>query len=108
MTNGEPILVTAWMKPLSSVRDSLPSVDSGTGGAVTGARQRSDVCAVPALSVVAEAAVALEIARVLLEKTGGDTLAEVRRNLDGYLAEARRLFPPCPPGTSSGGATTAP
>ena len=94
MTNGERVVVRGAMKPLSSLRDGLPSVDSRTGRASRGARQRTDTCAVPAASVVAEAAVALELAAALLEKTGGDTLEEVRRNLDGYLAAARRVFAP--------------
>ena len=94
MTNGERVVVRGAMKPLSSLRDGLPSVDSRTGRPSRGARQRTDTCAVPAASVVAEAAVALELAAALLEKTGGDTLDEVRRNLDGYLAAARRVFAP--------------
>jgi chorismate synthase len=93
MTNGERVVVRAAMKPLSSLRDGLPSVDARTGRAAPGARQRSDACAVPAASVVAECAVALELAAALLEKTGGDTLAEVRRNLAAYLAAAGRVFP---------------
>jgi chorismate synthase len=101
MTNGQRVVVRAAMKPLSSLRESLPSVDAATGEAARGARQRSDVCAVPAASVVAECAVALEIASALLEKTGGDSMAEVRRNLDAYLAAARTVFSP-PRRTSSG------
>jgi len=92
MTNGERVVVRGAMKPLSSLRDGLPSVDALTGRPAAGARQRSDTCAVPAASVVAEAAVALELAAALLEKTGGDTLGEVRRNLDAYLAAARGVF----------------
>ena len=102
MTNGERVVVRAAMKPLSTLREALPSVDAATGAAARGSRQRSDVCAVPAASVVAEAVVALELAAALLEKTGGDTLPEVRRNLDGYLAAARRVFAPAPRRTSSG------
>jgi len=102
MSNGERIVVRAAMKPLSSLREGLPSVDAVTGEVGPGARQRSDTCAVPAASVVAEAAVALELAAALLEKTGGDTLAEVRRNLEAHLAAARRVFA-APPRTSLGG-----
>ncbi|MHC4923450.1 MAG: chorismate synthase [Planctomycetota bacterium] len=94
MTNGQRVVVRAAMKPLSSLRESLPSVDAETGAADVGARQRSDVCAVPAASVVAEAAVALVLAEALLEKTGGDTMDEVRRNLEAYRAAADGLFPP--------------
>ena len=92
MSNGERIVVRAAMKPLSTLRRALPSVDAATGRASAGALQRSDVCAVPAASVVAECAVALEIAAALLEKTGGDTLDEVRRNLAAYLGAAGRVF----------------
>ena len=96
MTNGERLVLRAAMKPLSTLREALPSVDAVTGAAVRGAFQRTDTCAVPACSVVAEAAVALELAAALLEKTGGDSMAEVRRNLRAYLAAARRVFAPSP------------
>jgi chorismate synthase len=92
MTNGERVVVRAAMKPLSTLRRALPSVDAATGKACSGALQRSDVCAVPAASVVAECAVSLEVAAALLEKTGGDTVAEVRRNLAAYVAAAGRVF----------------
>jgi chorismate synthase len=103
MTNGARLVVRAAMKPLSSLREALPSVDALTGAAVRGSRQRSDVCAVPAASVVAECAVALELAAALLEKTGGDTLEEVRRNLRAYLRAAGRVFRARPGGSSSKG-----
>jgi chorismate synthase len=103
MSNGEPILLRAAMKPLATLRRPLASVDSVTGEAGTGATERSDVCAVPACSVVAEAAVALEVAAALLEKTGGDSMAEVARNLRAYLRAARTVFA-APRRTSSGGA----
>jgi len=92
MSNGERIVVRAAMKPLSTLRDALPSLDAVTGRATVGARQRTDTCAVPAASVVAECAVALELAAALLEKTGGDTMAEVQRNLAAYLAAAGKVF----------------
>jgi chorismate synthase len=92
MSNGERIVVRAAMKPLSTLREALPSVDSLTGRATVGARQRTDTCAVPAASVVAECAVALELAAALLEKTGGDTMAEVKRNLAAYLDAAGKVF----------------
>ncbi len=100
VTNGGPVVVRIAMKPLSSLRNPLPSVDALTGEAAPAATQRSDVCAVPALSVIAEAAVALVLADALLEKTGGDTLAEVLARLDAHRAAAARLFP-APGGTSS-------
>ena len=92
LSNGERIVLRAAMKPLSTLREALPSGDAVTGDAATGATERSDVCAVPACSVVAEAAALLEIAAALLEKTGGDTMAEVKRNLAAYLKAARGVF----------------
>ena len=79
------------MKPLSTLRQPLRSVDVATGAAVSAAVQRSDVCAAPAASVVAEAVVALVLADALLEKTGGDSLDEVRRNLAAYHAACSGL-----------------
>ena len=90
MTNGEDVAVRAAMKPLSTLRRALRSVDTATGEAVLATVERSDVCAAPAASVVAEAVVALVLADALLEKTGGDSLSEVRRNLDGYRASCSR------------------
>lgn len=87
MTNGEPLRVRAAMKPISTVPRALATVDTDTGKKATGIHQRSDVCAVPAAGVVAEAMVALVLARALLEKFGGDSLAETRRNYAAYLAE---------------------
>jgi len=85
MSNGEPILVRAAMKPISTVPRALATVDVTTGENATAIHQRSDVCAVAAAAVVAEAMVALILADALLEKTGGDTLTEVRANLATYL-----------------------
>ncbi|MCH6196012.1 chorismate synthase [Corynebacterium mastitidis] len=95
MTNGQPLRLRAAMKPISTVPRALRTVDMATGKAATAIHQRSDVCAVPAGAVVAEAMVALVLARAVLEKFGGDSLAETRRNIEGYLADvARRLsFP---------------
>jgi chorismate synthase len=92
MTNGEPLVVRAAMKPLSSLARGLPSVDVTTGETSRGARERSDVTAVPAASVVGEAMVAFVLADALLEKTGGDSLTEVRRNLEAHLRAVERLF----------------
>ena len=86
MSNGEVIRVRAAMKPISTVPRALDTVDVATGEAAKAQHQRSDVCAVPPAAVVAEAMVALVLADALLEKTGGDSLAEVRRNLAAYLA----------------------
>lgn len=85
MTNGQPLRVRAAMKPISTVPRALATVDMATGDAAVAIHQRSDVCAVPAAGVVVEAMVALVLARAALEKFGGDSLAETRRNIDGYL-----------------------
>lgn len=85
MTNGQPLRVRAAMKPISTVPRALATVDMATGAEAVAIHQRSDVCAVPAAGVVAETMVALVLARAVLEKFGGDSLAETRRNIDGYL-----------------------
>jgi chorismate synthase len=86
MSTGEPLRVRAAMKPISTVPRALRTVDVATGAAAVAHHQRSDVCAVPAAAVVAEAMVALVVAEAALEKFGGDSVAETRRNRDGYLA----------------------
>jgi chorismate synthase len=85
ITNGEPVRVRAAMKPISSLNRALSTVDVVTGEPATAINQRSDVCAVPAAAVVAEAMVALVLAEAALEKFGGDSVAEIQRNLRGYL-----------------------
>lgn len=85
MTSGEPLRVRAAMKPISSLNRALSTVDVATGEAATAINQRSDVCAVPAAAVVAEAMVALVLAEAALEKFGGDSVSEIKRNLAGYL-----------------------
>jgi chorismate synthase len=90
MTNGEDVVVRVAMKPLSTLKRAMKSVDMATGESVEATVERSDVCAAPAASVVAETVVALTLADALLEKTGGDSLAEVRRNLDTYRASCTR------------------
>jgi len=85
MTNGQPLRVRAAMKPISTVPRALATVDMATGAEATAIHQRSDVCAVPAAAVVVEAMVALVLARAALEKFGGDSLTETRRNVEGYL-----------------------
>ncbi len=86
MSNGEVIRVRAAMKPISTVPRALQTIDVATGEAAKAHHQRSDVCAVPAAGVVAEAMVALVIANAVLEKFGGDSLNETKRNLESYLA----------------------
>ncbi|GAA4790925.1 Chorismate synthase [Corynebacterium canis] len=85
MTNGQSLVVRAAMKPISTVPRALQTVDMATGGPAAAIHQRSDVCAVPAAGVVAEAMVALVLARAVLEKFGGDSLAETKCNIDCYL-----------------------
>lgn len=92
MTTGETLVVRAAMKPLSTLRRALRSVDVATGEVSLASVERSDVCAAPAASVVAEAVVALVLADALLEKTGGDALPEVRRNLDAYRRACDELL----------------
>ncbi|NNH71593.1 chorismate synthase [Nocardia uniformis] len=85
MTNGEPLRVRAAMKPISTVPRALATVDMSTGAEAVAIHQRSDVCAVPAAGVVAEAMVALVVAQAALEKFGGDSVAETVDNLNSYL-----------------------
>jgi chorismate synthase len=86
MTTGEVLRVRAAMKPISTVPRALQTVDVATGEAAVAINQRSDVCAVPAAGVVAEAMVAMVLAEATLEKFGGDSAAETRRNVQSYLA----------------------
>ena len=90
MTNGEPIVVRAAMKPLSTLRKPLRSVNMKTGEAVQAHFERSDVCAVPAAAVIGEAMVAIVLADAVLEKFGGDSMEELLRNLNGYRDAIRR------------------
>jgi chorismate synthase len=86
MSTGEVLRVRAAMKPISTIPRALATVDTATGAAAVAINQRSDVCAVPAAGVVAEAMVALVLAEAMLEKFGGDSVDETRSNLDAYLA----------------------
>jgi chorismate synthase len=85
MSTGEPLRVRAAMKPISTVPRALATVDVSTGEAAAAISQRSDVCAVPAAGVVAEAMVAMVLADAALEKFGGDSVAETARNAQSYL-----------------------
>jgi len=85
MSNGEILRVRAAMKPISTVPKALDTIDVSTGEAAKAINQRSDVCAVPAAGVVAEAMVALVLAEVVLEKFGGDSITETKRNFDSYM-----------------------
>jgi len=86
MSTGTVLRVRAGMKPIATVPRALRTVDVATGDAASAHHQRSDVCAVPAAGVVAEAMVAIVLAEAVLEKFGGDSVAETRRNLESYLA----------------------
>jgi chorismate synthase len=86
MSTGTVLRVRAGMKPIATVPHALRTIDVATGDTAAAHHQRSDVCAVPAAGVVAEAMVAIVLAEVTLEKFGGDSVAETRRNLQGYLA----------------------
>ena len=89
MSNGQPIVVRAAMKPIPSIPKALRTVDVTTGEAARAINQRSDNTAVPAAAVVAEAMVRLTIAQYVLEKFGGDSVAETKRNAESYVASGR-------------------
>jgi chorismate synthase len=92
ITTGEPIVVRAAMKPISTLMRPLGTVDVVTGEPAQAVAERSDVTAVPAMGVIAEAMVALVVADAFLEKFGGDSLVEIRRSYDAYVSHvARRI-----------------
>lgn len=92
MTNGEPLRVSAAMKPISTVPRALDTIDTATGEPAKAIHQRSDVCAVAPAAVVAQAMVALTLADAVLEKFGGDSVAEVRRNIESYQAAVPEIL----------------
>jgi chorismate synthase len=85
MSTGEILRVRTGMKPISTVPKALATIDVATGDAAKAHHQRSDVCAVPAAGIVAEAMVALVLANAVLEKFGGDSVLETKRNMASYL-----------------------
>jgi len=91
ITNGEDLVVRGYLKPISTLRRPLESVDFESKETVKAAYERSDVCVLPAGGVVGEAMVALTLARSFLEKFGGDSVEETRRNYDGYMEQVRRF-----------------
>ena len=100
MTTGEPLVARVAMKPISTLMSPLRTVDLKTGGPAQAQSERSDVTAVPAMGVIAEAMVSLVLAQALLEKFGGDALSETKRNFEGYVAQVRARTPtasPVPP-----------
>jgi chorismate synthase len=91
MTNGEDIIIHAAMKPISTLKRPLASVNIRTKRPASASVERSDVCAVPAAGVVGEAVVAIEIANAMMEKFGGDSVEEMRRNFEGYMIRVKRF-----------------
>ena len=89
MTNGEDVLVTLYQKPISTLREGLPSVDVDTKQPHRAQYERSDVTAVPACGVIGEAMLAFVLADALLEKTGGDSMVECKRNFEGFIGAQR-------------------
>jgi chorismate synthase len=89
ITNGEPVVARAVMKPIATLMKQLPSVNLETKEGVPAFAERSDVCAVPAAAVVGEAMVAIVLAQALCEKFGSDSIADMRRSFDGYTAAVR-------------------
>ena len=89
ITNGQDVLVRGFLKPISTLRRPLESVDLVTRESALAAYERSDVCVVPAAGVIGEAMVALVLAQAFVEKFGGDSLAETKRNFAGYLTQVR-------------------
>jgi chorismate synthase len=92
VTNGQDVRVTGFMKPIATLMKPLRSVDLTTLQDAPAAIERSDVCAVPAAAVVGEAMVSFVLADALLEKCGGDSVAEIERHLNATLDEVRRRF----------------
>jgi len=91
ITNGQDVLVRGLLKPISTLRRPLESVDLATREPALAAYERSDVCVVPAAGVIGEAMVALVLAQAFLEKFGGDSLTETRRNFEGYINQVRNF-----------------
>jgi chorismate synthase len=91
VSNGEDIVVRGYLKPISTLRRPLESVDFDTREPVKAAYERSDICVAPAAGVAAEAMVALTLAKCALEKFGGDSMGETKRNYQGYLDQLRRF-----------------
>ncbi|HUA87125.1 MAG TPA: chorismate synthase [Bryobacteraceae bacterium] len=91
MTNGEDVMVRGMLKPISTLRRPLESVDLATREPALAAYERSDVCVVPAAGVIGEAMVALVVAGALIEKLGGDSLSEMKRNFAGYQEQVKNF-----------------
>jgi chorismate synthase len=89
ITNGEDVIVRGYLKPISTLRSPLGTADMVTKQPISAAYERSDVCVVPAAGVVGEAMVSLVLAQSLLEKFGGDSLAETLRNFSAYQQQLK-------------------
>jgi chorismate synthase len=89
MTTGEPLVARVAMKPISTLMSPLKTVDLKTGGPAQAQSERSDVTAVPAMGVIAEAMLAIVLTDALLEKFGGDALSELKRNYESYIAQVQ-------------------
>jgi chorismate synthase len=93
MSTGEPLVLRAAMKPISTLMSPLATVDLASGAVAQAQSERSDVTAVPAMGVIAEAMMALVLTRAMIEKFGGDSLSEMKRNAEGYQAQVRARSP---------------
>jgi chorismate synthase len=91
ITNGQDVVVRGFLKPISTLRRPLESVDLATREPASAAYERSDVCVVPAAGVIGEAMTAIVLAQAFLEKFGGDSIGETRRNYEGYLQQVREF-----------------
>ncbi len=91
MTNGEDVVIQAAMKPIATLKNPLVSVNMKTKKITSASVERSDTCAVPAAGVVGECVAAIEIAGAFIEKFGGDSITEMKRNFNGYLAQVRKF-----------------
>src|ERR687893_1203331 len=89
MTNGEPVVVAAAMKPISTIAKALRTVDLSTGEAARAFKERADSCAVPAAAVIGEAMVAIVLAEAFLEKFGADNMTDIRASYENYVARLR-------------------
>jgi chorismate synthase len=93
MSTGEPLVLRVAMKPISTLMAPLATVDLASGAVAQAQSERSDVTAVPAMGVIAEAMTALVLAQAMVEKFAGDSLGEMKHNVDGYLASVRARIP---------------
>jgi chorismate synthase len=91
ITNGQDVIVRGYLKPISTLRTPLATVDMVTKQPISAAYERSDVCVVPAGGIAGEAMVSVVLAQAMVEKFGGDSLGEMRRNFDGYVQQLREF-----------------